>query len=207
MPMKQDYLKYYKSNVLISLIGILLFVVLSAKNYWNLSISVFGIVSTILILTSTYLWKYKPFIWLFNVDNFTGRYEGELQYQFRNKSGEIITGKLKHVKLINQNGSRITVSSFTIKADGTKSSLSVSKGMHVEKTEDEQHYRLIYNYLNDGSTEQGFSPHYGTEVIKFIKKGTEKILSGGYYTEREPFQTKGEFLELKWVSNDLNHEF
>ena len=112
---------------------------------------------------------------------------------------------MKHIKLINQNGSRITVSSFTIKADGTKSSLSVNKGMYVEKTEDEQHFRLIYNYLNKGSTEQGFQPHYGTDNIKFIKKEDEKFLIGNYYTNRDP-QTMGE-IELKWVSNDLNHEF
>ncbi len=205
--MKQDFLKYYKSSVLIFLIGILLFIVLTAKDYWSLSISVFSIVSTLLILITTYLWKYKPFIWLYWVDDFSGRYEGVLSFQYRDESGKIKTGELKHVKLINQSGSRITVSSFTIKQDGTKSSLSVSKGMFVEKTEDEQHYRLIYNYLNNGSSEQGFPPHYGTEVIKFINKSDGKLLSGGYYTEREPFQTKGEFLELKWVSDDLNHEF
>ena len=205
--MKQDYLKYYKSNFLIFLIGSLLVFVFSAKNYWNLSISIFGIVSTLLILTSTYLWKYKPFIWLFNIDDFSGRYEGVLKFQYRDKECNLIVGDLKHVKLINQNGSRITVSSFTIQADGFNSSLSVNKGMYVEKTEDEQHYRLIYNYLNEGSSTQDFPPHYRTEVIKFIKKGKEKTLSGGYYTNRSPHQTKGEFYELKWVSNDLNHEF
>lgn len=205
--MKQDFFKYYKSSVLIFLIGLLLFIVITAKDYWGLSISVFGMVSTLLILITTYLWKYKPFIWLYWIDDFSGRYEGFLSFHYKDESGETKTGELKHVKLINQSGSRITVSSFTIKKDGTKSSLSVSKGMFVEKTEDEQHYRLIYNYLNNGSSKQGFPPHYGTEVIKFIKKSNKKILSGGYYTEREPFQTKGEFLKLKWVNNDLNHEF
>lgn len=205
--MKNDYLKYYKSPVLPILVGILLFIVFSAKDYWQLSISIFGIVSTIMVTISTYLWKYKPFIWLFNVDNFSGRYVGTLKYQYRDESGQIKIGELEHIKLINQNGSRITVSSFTIKADGTKSSLSVNKGMYVEKTEDEQHYILMYNYLNEGNTEQGLPPHYGTEIIKFIKNDKNKILSGGYYTGREPFQTRGEFSELKWINNNLNHEF
>ena len=120
--MKQDFLKYYKSSVLIFLIGILLFIVITAKNFWSLSISVFSIVSTLLILITTYLWKYKPFIWLYWVDDFSGRYEGVLSFQYRDESGETKTGELKHVKLINQSGSRITVSSFTIKKDGTKSS-------------------------------------------------------------------------------------
>lgn len=163
--------------------------------------------SVLLILISSYLWKYPPFKFLFWVDNFSGRYEGLLQYHYTDAEGNKKTGQLKHVKLINQNGHRITIHSFTIKDDDTKSSLSVNIGMHVEKTPDEKHYQLIYNYLNDGSTDQGFPPHYGTEVVKFIKNGSQKMLSGGYYTNRHPFQTKGEYIELKWVNDDLNHEF
>ncbi len=207
MPMKQDYLKYYKSNFLIFLIGALLALVFLAKNNWGLSISLFSTVSFILVIITKYFWRYKPFIWLFNIDDFSGRYEGVLKYQYRNDNCEIVNGELKHVKLVNQTGSRITVSSFSIKTDGGNSSLSVNKGMYVEKTEDEQHYRLIYNYLNGGSSSQDFPPHYGTEVVKFIKKGNTKVLSGGYYTDRSPFQTKGEFFELNWVSDDLDHEF
>jgi len=205
--MKHDYLKYYHSKVLIFLIAALLLIVLAAKYYWGVAISIFGAVSLMLIIIATYLWRYKPFIWLFWVDDFSGRYEGVLKYKYTDEGGNIKTGELLHVKLINQNGNRITVSSFTVKPDGEKSSLSVSKGMFVEKTTDGQHYQLIYNYLNDGSSDQGFPPHYGTEVIKFIKTKDKKVLSGRYYTEREPFQTKGEFSELKWVSNDLSHEF
>lgn len=205
--MKNDYLKYFHSNVLVILIGILLLIIITAKDYWQLSISVFGIVSLLLIIISNYLWNIRPFQWLFWIDDFSGRYEGKLKYQYRNEVGEIKSGELKHVKLINQNGNRISISSFTIQENGTKSSVSVNKGLHVEKTEDEKHYRLIYNYHNDGCSDQGFSPHYGTDVLKFIKKGNEKVLSGGYYTGRIPFQSKGEFTELKWVSNDLNHEF
>lgn len=207
MPMAQDYFKYYNSKTLpVLLIGLFALLWL-AKDNWHLSISLFGILSALLIIISTYLWKFSPFKFLFWVDNFSGRYEGILSYQYKDKTGQIQSGQLKHVKLVNQNGHRISVSSFTIKNDGTKSSLSVNKGMHIEKTEDEMHYRLIYNYLNEGSTEQGFPLHHGTDVVKFIKNGNQKILSGEYYTNREPFQTKGEYIELKWVSNDLNHEF
>ncbi|MDX1798289.1 MAG: hypothetical protein R3255_06540 [Candidatus Lokiarchaeia archaeon] len=205
--MAHDYFKYYNSKTLPFLLVGMFGLLWLAKDYWTLSFSIFSALSLLLALISTYLWKFKPFKYLFWVDNFSGRYEGFLQYQYKDENGLLQSGRLKHVKLVNQNGHRITVSSFTIKDDGTKSSLSVNKGMHVEKTEDEQHYRLIYNYLNEGSTEQGFPPHYGTEVIKFIRNGKNKHLSGGYYTGREPYQTKGEFSELKWVSNDLNHEF
>lgn len=205
--MKQDYFKYYNSKFLPFLLVGLFVLLWLAKDYWVLSFSIFAILSGLLIIISTYLWKYKPFSYLFWIDNFSGRYEGYIEYQYKDENGKTETGQLKHVKLIKQNGHKVTISSFTIKNDGTKSSLSLNKGMHIEKTEDEQHYRLIYNYLNEGSVQQGFSPHYGTDVIKFLKKGKEKQLTGRYYTERTPFQTKGEFLELKWISDDLNHEF
>jgi hypothetical protein len=79
--------------------------------------------------------------------------------------------------------------------------------MFVDKPED-GHYMLIYNYLNNGDGSQGFSPHYGTEVIKFIKKENgDQYLSGKYYTERLPYQTKGQFIDLKKVSDNLIHEF
>jgi len=203
--MKQDYLKYYHPSVLIVLIIVFAMCIIFAKDYWGLSISVVSIVTALLILISTYLWKFKPFIWMFWVDDFSGRYEGVLKYKYISVNGNLETGVLKHVKLINQNGNRITISSFTIKDNGEKSSLSVSKGMHVEKTEDEQHFRLIYNYLNGGSVEQGFSPHYGTDELKFIKGDNKKLLVGNYYTNRTP-QTRGE-LELNWVNHNLNHEF
>lgn len=205
--MKHDYFKYYKSKLLMLLIIYTTTIFLWMKSHWEIAASVTTVLGGLFLIIDKYLWKYKPFKWLFYIDDFSGRYEGVLKYQYRDKDGNLQTGELPHVKLINQNGGRITISSFTIKSDGTKSSLSVNKGLHVEKTEDEQLYRLIYSYLNDGSKEQGFAPHYGTEVIKFIKKGKDKILSGGYYTEREPYQTKGEFAELIWVSNDLSHEF
>jgi hypothetical protein len=205
--MAKDYFKYYNSKTLPFLLVGLFALLWLAKDNWHLSISIFGILSALLVVISTFLWKFPPFKYLFWVDNFSGRYEGIIQYQYTDDEGNPKSGQLKHVKLVNQNGHRITIHSFTIKDDGSKSSLSVNKGMHVEKTPDERHFHLIYNYLNDGSNEQGFPPHYGTEVVKFIKKGDQKILSGGYYTNRQPYQTKGEYIDLKWVSNDTNHEF
>lgn len=205
--MQNNFFNYYKSKVLLTLISFLAIVFYLAKDHWELSIGITALISAFLVIISKNLWKFRPFKWLFWIDDFSGRYVGILKYQYVDKDGKKNTGEMKQIKTINQNGSRITVSSFTIKPDGTKSSLSVNKGMYVEKTEDEQHYRLIYNYLNDGSTEQGFSPHYGTEVIKFIRKDTGKFLSGHYYTGREPYQTKGELIEFKHVNNNLNHEF
>ena len=79
--------------------------------------------------------------------------------------------------------------------------------MYVERDEDD-HFRLIFNYRNEGNSILGFPPHYGTNIIKFIKrKNGEKHLSGRYFTERQPFQTKGQFIDLKRVNNDLIHDY
>lgn len=205
--MEKDYLKYYHPQFLIGLVIMGFVLIYLAKQSLGVSISVFGILTLLITLITKYLWRYKLFKWLFWVDDFSGRYEGKLIYQYKDDKGEIQTGELEHVKIVSQSGSQIHVSSFTKKVDGTLSSPSINKGMYVETTQDGQHYNLIYNYHNEGSTEQGFPPHYGTEVVKFINDGKEKRLSGRYFTNRSPYQTKGEFKDLKWTSNNKKHDF
>lgn len=203
--MGNGYLKYYKPKVLIGLVIYLAIAILWANTNLGLSISVTTLIGIIMLLIEKYLWKIKPFSWMFWTDNFSGRYEGELEYTYTDANCNIINGKLKHIKIISQTGGSICIYSFTIKADGTKSSISENKGMHVEKTRDGKHYELMYNYLNDGNPQ--FSTHYGTEIIKFIKNGNSKKLSGRYYTERLPYQTRGNFIDMKWVNNNMNHDF
>lgn len=205
-PMTQDYFKYFNSKTLpFLMVGIYMLLGLAKEN-WHLSISIFAVLSTFIMAITTFLWKFFPFKYLFWVDNFSGRYEGILQYHFTDNDGNQRTGQLKHVKIVKQNGHLITIHSFTIKDDGSPSSPSENKGMYIEKTNCGNHFNLIYNYMNQGSTENGFPPHYGTDVLKFIRIGKDKILTGCYYTNRNP-QTKGFYKELIWVSNDLNHEF
>jgi len=59
---------------------------------------------------------------LFWIDDFSGRYEGKLRYQYRDEFGKLQDGELEHVKLVNQTGNRIVVSSFTKKVDGNEQS-------------------------------------------------------------------------------------
>lgn len=205
--MQKDYFKYYHPKVLMGMIILGFTAITLTKESFELTISVFGVLTILITVVTRYLWKYKPFKWLFWIDDFSGRYEGQLVYKYIDAQGKEQTGELDHVKIITQSGSNIHVVSFTKKADGTLSSPSVNKGMFVENTNDNQHFTLIYSYLNDGSADQGFSPHYGTEVIKFINDGESKRLTGGYFTNRIPFQTKGEFKNLKKVSNNLTHDF
>jgi hypothetical protein len=204
--MRNNFFNYFKSGILVSVIAVLVIVFYLAKTHWELSIAISGTVTTLLVLISKYLWKFKPFKWLFWVDDFSGRYEGVLRFQYIDELGNPQFGERKHVKVINQDGSRVSIASFTLLEDGTKSSPSYSKGMFIEPTEDGRHFQLSYSYLNEGNAQIGFHSHFGTDVLKFIKKDNAKELSGHYYTNRTP-QTRGDYQELTWVSNDLNHEF
>lgn len=205
--MKSYFLQYYKPEVLIGFIVITAIGLFLAKEIWEVQLGIIGSITTMLILINKYLWKCKPFSWMFWIEDFSGRYEGELEYQYRNDKGKLETGRLKYVKIIKQSGSSIVVTSFTIDANNKKSSESRNIGMFVEKDED-GHFRIIFNYRNEGNPMLGFPPHYGTNIIKFIRKENgEKHLSGKYFTERQPFQTKGQFSDLKKVNNNLTHDF
>lgn len=193
--MENFNLRYFKPKIFISTCifsGILLYV--SNKyisTHWGISFSIFSAITILFVIIEKYLWKYKPFSYMYTVPNFSGRYEGTLRYQYRDDNCELITGVLKHIKVITQTGSNIVVRSWTQKDDGTLSSESRSIEASIVKEKDGS-YTLIYNYLNDGSTIQSFAPHYGTEVIKLEETKSGKMLVGRYYTERLPFQTKGE---------------
>lgn len=204
--MRNNFLYYFKPGTLISLIVLLASAFILAKEHWGFSFATSSTVGMALVLVSKKAWNIKPFKWLFWVDDFSGRYEGILRYQYMDENGMVQSGKRKHIKIINQNGCRIMVASFTLLENGEKSSPSYSKGMYVEPTEDEHHFQLTYHYLNNGNPNLGFHAHFGTDVLKFIRDGKQKCLTGGYYTNRNP-QTRGEYINLKWVSNNLCHEF
>lgn len=205
--MKNGYFKYYKSKPLMILFSLGIGSILYTRENYGLSISILSGLTLFVWLITEFLWRYKPFKYLFWIDDFSGRYEGKLVYQRRDENCQKQTGELDHVKVIHQTGSKIHITTFTKKEDGTNSTNSNSKGCYVELTDDGQHFQIIYTYLNNGSVEQEFSCHHGTEIIKFIKTDKAKILSGSYFTNRLPFQTKGEFKDLKWISKNTNHEF
>lgn len=204
--MKNDYLKFFKSNILIGLIVFTTTGLLGIKIHWGIPLATVAINTAIIKIISTRLWSKKWINWMFWVDDLSGRYEGTLKYQFI-KDGKDISGTRKHVKIITQTGFRLVVTSFTLAEDGTQSSPSTNTGMHIQKTQDNKHFELIYNYLNSGNTIKGFQPHYGTDHLKIIsgQKG-EHRLSGNYFTDRNP-QTRGTYIDLKKTSNNLYHEF
>ena len=202
--MTDGYFKYYKSKLLISLLVFLGILIYLAKEHWGISVSIIAIISTLLFIIDKWLWKTKIFSKMFWIDDFSGTYEGQLEFEFKDSHCKTQKGILTHKKVIHQTGSRIKIYSFSINEDGTQSSVSENIDISVKKLDGKQ-FQFIYSYLNNGNS--SLTPHFGTEIIKFIVKGDEKYLSGRYFTERLPYQTKGKFIDLRWVSNSQTHEF
>lgn len=192
--MEQFNLRYFRPSFGITFIIILgLLLTLTNKyisSHWGATFSVFAIASGLLAFINSYLWHIPPFSWLYSIPDLRGKYEGELSYEFRNENNEIITGALKHVKTIHQNGSHIVINTQTMRTDGLPSSQSQSQEASIVKGVDGQ-FSIVLTYLNKGDSPQKFSPHYGTEVLEIQKNKDQIILSGVYYTNRQPFQTKG----------------
>jgi len=206
--MEKYNLRYLKPSAFIFICVVLGISLITANNYinshWGISVSVFAVIGALFGIINSYLWNKKPFCWMHNVPDFSGRYEGTLYYEFRNEKCEVISGLLEHIKVVIQNGSDVVINSWTKQKDGAMSSKSTSIEASIVKEKDGT-YSLIYNYLNDGNFELGFSPHYGTEVLKLIENGEGKHLVGKYYTERLPFQTRGK-LDLKLTNKKMCHE-
>lgn len=201
--MKENHFTYYKPSILTGLIVFLWVGVMAGLQHVGIPISALAVISVSVWLLNQFLWHKKPFSWLFWTEDFRGRYEGWLEYEYIDE-GKKKKGKLKHIKIIHQSGSSIKVASFTYKKDGKELSSSSESNAIVVQKDEAGIFKLIYTYRNEGNTQLGYPPHYGTEVLKFVQSGKEKKLTGDYYTNRIP-QTRGVFKELKHISNDLTH--
>ena len=206
--MEKFNLRYLKPSAFIFICAVLALALFVAnkyiQNHLGISVSVFAVIGGMFGGINSYLWNVKPFSWMYWVPDFSGRYEGTLVYEFRNEKCETVSATMEHVKVIVQNGSDIVVNSWTKKLDGTLSSKSTSIEANIVKEKDGT-YSLIYNYLNEGNSQLGFPPHYGTEVFKLIEAKDGKYLVGSYYTARMPYQTKGK-IEMKYINKKLHHE-
>ena len=201
-------LRYFKTNALIYLIGVLVLLLFLANqfisNHWGISFAVFASVIGFVKFIDKKFWNKLPFKFLYAVPDFSGRYVGTLESEYRDDNCEKITKKMEHIKVIVQNGSNVVINSWTKKEDGNMSSKSRSINAIIIKEADAS-YSLLYNYLNEGNNDPDLHPHYGTEKIHLVENGDGKHLVGKYYTERKPFQTKGR-IEMKYENNNLSNE-
>lgn len=202
--MKSSIFQFLKPKAVVALIILILAPLALVKYHWGLSMSVFTAVGIFFHIFNTKLWNVYPFNLMVTVDDFSGTYEGFIEYQYLDEDFKIQKGQLRQVKVISQNAYKISVFTRTFGVNGNSSSTSYNKGMYVEKTEDGQHYRLIFNYENKGSFKNKLDRHIGTEVLKFVRTDQGKFLEGEYFTSRLPHQSRGE-ISLKYITNKLNY--
>jgi hypothetical protein len=197
--------RYYNPKILLSTIVLLaigLFLLNQyLKSHWGLGIS-FAVLSLSFVVINNSLWNVRPFKWMYVVPDISGRYEGTLKYTYKNEKCEIISDTLQHIKIIKQNGSRVSVRSFTRDSTGKISTVSVSLEASIIKESDGS-YSLLHSYYNKGSID--LTPHLGTEFLSIQKINTSIILSGRYFTERIPYGTKGE-INLTFKGKKFNDE-
>ena len=121
--MTKEMLKYYKPNALVGLVAISAIGIFTGMHHWGFSVSILGVIGIMLFLIDEYLWKFKPFSWMYWTEDFSGRYEGFLEYEYRDEKCNVSVGRLKHVKIISQTGSSICIFSFTVQQNGIKECL------------------------------------------------------------------------------------
>ncbi|MEA3426555.1 MAG: hypothetical protein U9R46_09935 [Bacteroidota bacterium] len=188
-------LRYYKQFVVIPIVGIATlatsFVSHFVHNHWGIALSAFALAGGLFAVIDLWLWCVWPIKYLYQMKDFRGHYEGTLVFERRDERGELIKGSMRHEKILTQTGSGVAIRSKTFKEDGSLSSESLSNVESIEIDKDGT-FKLIFTYLNNGSVNNGFPPHYGTEVMIFSDKDEVKRLTGIYYTNRLPMQTRGE---------------
>ncbi len=211
--MKNNYFKYYKPNAIIGFIVILgtlvgfslTFLIDIITNITNVSYYQYSATSTVIILLIAFidkkLWCKKPFKYLFIIPNLSGRYEGWIKYQ--HPITKIESSKKCTIEIY-QTGSKVKLNCYFQKENGEEKTPSKSLIETVVKNDDNT-FSLVFNYQNDGILGK-FSPHHGTNILKFIKNSEGQFLKGIYYTNREPYQTRGE-MEVKFITNKLKNDY
>lgn len=160
------------------------------NSHWGVALSAFALAGGLFAVIDLWLWWTWPVKYLYQMKDFRGHYEGTLIFERRDERGELIKGSMRHEKILSQTGSGVAIRSKTFSEDGSMSSESLSNVESIEVDKDGT-FKLIFTYLNEGSIKNGFAPHYGTEVLTFSDKDGIKRLTGIYYTNRLPLQTRG----------------
>lgn len=210
--MTKNYFTYYKYPAVIFIVGVLfttIFLIQQFGIHYGYSVLGFGFLAVILEIIDRYLWKYPPFSWMFIIKDFSGTYEGEqIGYRLQQigKKGKCkeFEAKLYLKLIIHQTGSKLIIHSFYYNSTEEISSKSNSEVVGIRVTKGGQHYKIIYNYLNEGN--ERWNSYYGTTVLKLIKENKVFKISGNYYTNRKP-QTHGKFINLTQKSKKTIHPF
>ena len=79
---QKKYFTYYKTTAVFWLIGIAIISTFLLQENGYFIIALLLVFIGFLEFTDHQLWKYRPFIWLFNIKDFSGTYEGTIEYLY-----------------------------------------------------------------------------------------------------------------------------
>lgn len=165
---------------------------------YNIAISFISIGTAMFALLNLALWHWPIICSMYEFPDMRGNYEGTLQYSYRDENNETKTGDMKVLREVDQNGYGVFFRTTFYKADGSISSVSTAHEVDI-LVEDNNTVQLTFTYKNEGDPAQNFAPHHGTEILRYNKENGTII--GHYYTNRIPFQTKGNISLRKSLKN------
>lgn len=206
--MEKNYFKYYKPGAIIPFVLITgtflsllisrlvtLLMVNTAINYYQFP-STTILIGLLIYAIDKFLWKYKPFKWLFWIEDISGRYEGEIEFNhYLNTSKDCRSFALE----IEQTGSLIKINTY-FNSNNDDTSQSESKQISFSKDEF-GNLSIFMNYHNKGNSVSNIPEHYGTNVLEYFQGN----LKGKYYTNKNP-QTNG-LMKATFISKKLKKRF
>lgn len=186
--------RYMKTGAVVSfllVVGVLAHFVSDYFQFYGvITVSFITLGTLALTIFNLWLWN-KPIISsMYEYPDMSGIYEGTINYVYQDASGKIMTGSSIAQREISQNGSGLFIRSTIYQPNGEVSSVSTSHHVELNK-EGPKSIKLIFHFHNEGSATQGYPSHDGTEILRFTSDNGKKHLSGSYYTNRVPYQTKG----------------
>lgn len=206
--MDKNYFKYYKSGAIIPFVlvaGTLLSLLASflisllidnTNTHYYQFPSTTILIGGLIYLIDKFLWKYKPFKWLYWQKDISGRYEGVIEFNnYKDDSRDSRSFALE----IEQSGSVIKLNTY-FNNDNDDTSKSESKIISLSKDEF-GNLSIFMNYHNVGNSVFKIPEHFGTNVLEYFNSQ----LKGHYYTNKSP-QTKG-VMVAKYTSKKLKKSF
>lgn len=183
-------LRYYKPEVLITIISLLWGVFLWVfHKLWGygllLGTGPSAIVVGFLTIYDRWLWKFPVFNWMNTIPDLNGIYTGVIEYHYNGqKSSKQCTLEVKQ-----------TCSIIKVKSSFNKDSENETQSVSTEafiKTDEAGDQYVYFYYHNQGSCQNGDSldSHDGMNVLEILKDKKNIELKGYYFTNRKS-QTKG----------------
>jgi hypothetical protein len=159
------------------------------------------IIAMVLAFYDSVLWKLPVFNYLVNIPNLSGRYKGNVKFEFLGEKGE----KECYIE-VKQSASKIKIHSyFNNELDEKTDSKSLVEDIRLE---DDGFFDIYLFYLNNGNKiNSTLDCHEGANKLRYIpaKKNRKAKLIGHYFTNRQR-QTRGE-IEAEFESKNLKGEF